>query len=265
MKQSIAVGQMSLSSELNDAIDAIGGDPSTPESLALRRLCTLRPIPASCAWQIFSMPTHVSCCVTASVDHTVPNMDPHVECRVEAYSPDLPFRPILLIGTNATDVLRVGTYLADAIKAIEALTPHQRITRFLHLLGWIVHDVAHDGNCFFRVLSLGATGTQKHHAAFRHRLVTFMSSWPRLTDLVETPSEYIQTMAQTGSWGTEIEITAYADMCGGRVCVMSFGDERPCVYTYGQRGDAMLLYILHMNDHFLLLQPCQSSLPFDKQ
>jgi hypothetical protein len=245
-------------SELEEAIVAIGGGPSTPESLALRRLCSLRPISPACAWHLFSIPTHVSCCVTQTADDTIADLrhTDGVECRVEAYTPGEPFRGILLVGDEAADVLRVGEQIAAKVEAIETLSPYDRVIRFLSILGWSVFDVAHDGNCFFRMLSLAATGSQENHAAFRHRLTVYMMSWPKLTELVEDPEAYVKSMSQNGVWGTEIEITAYAEMSRQFVCVVTVTGDQPSVYTYGQPGNrCSSLHILHSSDHFLLMRP----------
>ena len=87
-----------------------------------------------------------------------------------------------------------------------------------------------DGNCFFRAVSQAVSGSQKNHRKVRLAVVRQLERNAReykniLRGEYSSVAEYISTskMRYVGSWATEVEIQAAADMLGVNIFTY-FGD-----------------------------------------
>ena len=88
-----------------------------------------------------------------------------------------------------------------------------------------IKGIRGDGNCLFRVLSFVLTGSQEQHPHVRLLICSHMHSIPHLLQAHISPCtstyDYInQTgMHNNGTWGTDIEIFTFANLCQTNVYV----------------------------------------------
>ncbi len=120
-----------------------------------------------------------------------------------------------------------------------------------------------DGNCLFRTLSYVLCGVQSHHKAVRDKLVEFIRANERLVKQIEneTQQQYLARMKQDGTWGTELEIFAFATITQTTVyvyCSQGTSHEqqirrwlpyRP-VSVDSSAPNQSAVYIQNLNEHF---------------
>lgn len=80
-----------------------------------------------------------------------------------------------------------------------------------------------DGNCLFRSLSYLVFEVQTLHRTIRQRIIQFMRDSDNIIRQVETTpmNEYLHgsSMTYDGTWGTDLEILAFATLCKTTVYV----------------------------------------------
>lgn len=120
-----------------------------------------------------------------------------------------------------------------------------------------------DGNCLFRTFSYLVFGVQTHHSLIRQAIVDFMKENETLMKGItrDSVSRYLDTsmMASENTWGTEVEIFAFATLTRSVVYVYSqYGSKeqwrwleyKPLGLIGGNlRGRAV--YIQNTSDHFV--------------
>jgi OTU domain-containing protein 3 len=82
----------------------------------------------------------------------------------------------------------------------------------LERAGFRVHNVESDGNCLFRAFASQVYGDEEMHFEFRNNCCDFMEKeapeeFEGFLDNQKL-SEYLYTMRQDGTWGTQLEIVA---------------------------------------------------------
>jgi hypothetical protein len=125
----------------------------------------------------------------------------------------------------------------------------------------VISQVMGDGNCLFRSLSLGLTGTQDQHELIRSYVVnhmlhsdiqqqlehSFQTRTGTLRPRQKHPSyiEHLAAMQQNGEWGTEHEIIAAAHLFDcSIVCYSRYNSKQFCLQ--------------HFPPHFLASGACTS-------
>ena len=95
-----------------------------------------------------------------------------------------------------------------------------------------------DGNCLFRAFSYILFGVQSYHVLVRDYIVGFMKNRKDLFERVEaTPiGSYIAEshMSEVGTWGTELEILAFATMLNTTIYVYCPQGKKDGKQIYGQ-------------------------------
>lgn len=135
----------------------------------------------------------------------------------------------------------------------------QRLPNYLTTATGIEHTVEiftadGDGNCLFRALSLGLTGSQDHHQRFRELVVDHMiNNQDSLQQLyTATPEQeqavavQIQQMRELGCWGTEREILTAANLFNVTIF---------CYSGYGYKGLRLQQFV----PHFMFYPNCDET------
>ena len=78
-------------------------------------------------------------------------------------------------------------------------------------------DVAGDGNCLFRALSVGLYGHENEHAALRARAFTYLQTHPDVLANNRRGATILATSDRQGAWGEHPHIVAIARDLGARV------------------------------------------------
>ena len=118
-----------------------------------------------------------------------------------------------------------------------------------------------DGNCLFRAFSYVVLGVQTHHSLIRQAIVDFMKENENLMKGITRDSvpRYLCTsmMASENTWGTEVEIFAFATLTRSVVYVYSqYGSKekwleyKPLGLIGGNLRDRAV-YIQNTSDHFV--------------
>jgi hypothetical protein len=114
-----------------------------------------------------------------------------------------------------------------------------------------------DGNCLFRALSLGLTGSQRQHDVIRSlivdHLVLVKQDISSLYPIGFSYDRHLQAMKQPGCWGTEREIIAAANL---------FGLSIFCYSNYGQNGLRLQLFSPHLILDPSCYSPCSQQSVF---
>jgi hypothetical protein len=123
-----------------------------------------------------------------------------------------------------------------------------------------IHQIAGDGNCLFRSLSLGVTGTQTQHGLIRSYIVNHMMHGELQQQLeqsfqtrVAVPQtehtsyfDHLAEMQRDGIWGTEHEIIAAAHLFDcSIVCYSRYNSTQFCLQ--------------HFSPHFLMSGSCNNT------
>jgi len=75
----------------------------------------------------------------------------------------------------------------------------------------IVFSTAGDGNCLFRAISLGLTNFQHSHQLIRNHVINYLLDNTNEKTSVEEVED-IANMGRDGVWGTDIELSAAAEL-----------------------------------------------------
>jgi hypothetical protein len=78
-------------------------------------------------------------------------------------------------------------------------------------------DVAGDGNCLFRALSVGLYGHENNHLELREKACTYLQGHPDVLANNRRGAAILATCAQPGAWGEHPHIVAIARDLGVRV------------------------------------------------
>lgn len=113
-------------------------------------------------------------------------------------------------------------------------TPPSTVTHpgdFLKSQNRRAHNVLPDGNCMFRSLSHQLYGSDEYHIQLRHALLeqiqnnykTYQPYWIEADQLGGKVlfDEHLESLAKTGSWGTQVELQATSDRFNVEVFVCS--------------------------------------------
>ncbi|XP_048834537.1 uncharacterized protein LOC125709770 [Brienomyrus brachyistius] len=112
-----------------------------------------------------------------------------------------------------------------------------------------------DGNCFFRSLAFAITGSEKEHRKIRRAIVSHIlrneSRYVACLRLGHSSvSEYVDTsrMKYVGTWASEVEIQAAADLLG--VHIFTYSDNKWLKYStcLGSHTDQTGIYLKHCNE-----------------
>jgi hypothetical protein len=113
----------------------------------------------------------------------------------------------------------------------------------------IIHQVIGDGNCLFRSISLGITGTQSQHSLIRSYIVNHMlhsnvqaqlqqsfQTRAGISQIQQQQISYIEHLTQMQDdavWGTEHEIIAAAHLFDiSIVCYSKYNDKQFCLQQF---------------------------------
>ena len=116
-----------------------------------------------------------------------------------------------------------------------------------------------DGNCLFRTFSFVLSGVQSFHKTVREKIVSYMEENNDVFSRIEnTPMDkYLSAskMKNPGTWGTELEIIAFASMCNTPVhvyCSAGHGEYKWLVYkpAIGQSLYNHSVYLQNIYGHF---------------
>jgi ATP-dependent DNA helicase PIF1 len=114
-----------------------------------------------------------------------------------------------------------------------------------------IYKAAADGNCLYRALSLGLTGSQTQHDIIRSlivdHLVTVQQDMSHIYAVGSPYSRHLQAMRQPGCWGTEREIIAAANL---------FGLSIFCFSRYGRKGLRLQQFTSHFATDANCYSPC---------
>ena len=124
-------------------------------------------------------------------------------------------------------------------------------------------EVIPDGNCFFRSICYWLTGDvdMKEHHKVRSAVVSFMKEkWQKEGKRIvgKDYNKYLEKshMEEEGTWATENEIFATADMLGTTIMVLTEGTEKYKWVTHnpstvGQRGSSrQKIYLINKCKHY---------------
>jgi hypothetical protein len=121
-------------------------------------------------------------------------------------------------------------------------------------------NVRGDGNCFYRVLSIAAAGTESHHTIIRDKLIAFMSQDRIRFQLYDMyPDFNIETASTAGHWATDAEIfVAAAFLCTDIFVFVNTHSIGWQVYESARLGDRAIhennVYIKHGGNHFYFVK-----------
>jgi hypothetical protein len=136
-----------------------------------------------------------------------------------------------------------------------------------------IYEVVGDGNCMFRAVSLGITGTQNQHAIIRDYIVNHMLDdeqqqlMQRLflkrhiqgddanERLQRTYEDHLTNMQQLGTWGTEQEIIAAANLFDCSIlCFSRYNDNQYCLQHFPPHfaTDPTCSHTCHHNSLYLV-------------
>ena len=117
-----------------------------------------------------------------------------------------------------------------------------------------IYHIMGDGNCLFRALSLGITGTQSQHRLIRYFIVNHMMNVNIRDEFCNIYGSYrrrcnyeqhVATMQTPGQWGTEMEVIAAANLLQcSIVCLSNYNSEQYCFQ--------------HFPPHFVLHPTCSN-------
>ena len=124
-----------------------------------------------------------------------------------------------------------------------------------------VRRIVGDGNCLFRALSCVVTGSEGEHMAVRTAIVDHMVNIAHLLLGAHVQQISIQAyiqdsrMSLDGTWGTDIEIFTFANLCGANVYVYdtqygSWNVFPPTLSLTHIDASTMSVYLLHPVDHY---------------
>ncbi|XP_072558482.1 uncharacterized protein [Paramormyrops kingsleyae] len=110
-----------------------------------------------------------------------------------------------------------------------------------------------DGNCFFRSLAFAITGNEKEHRKIRCAIVAhILRNESRyvacLRDGHSSVTEYVTAsrMKYVGTWASEVEIQAAADLLG--VDIFTYSDNKWLKYSTCIGSDQRGIYLKHCNE-----------------
>ncbi|KAL8616055.1 hypothetical protein ACOMHN_064605 [Nucella lapillus] len=124
-----------------------------------------------------------------------------------------------------------------------------------------LHRTKGDGNCYFRSISFVLTSSEDQHLKVRDRVVRHMSLIPIAEKIKaysgQETAEYISAsrMEDMGTWATDIEVVATANLLGCDIIVHSkYGEEMrwlryPASFSLRQKTDTAI-YLENRSDHF---------------
>ncbi|BES96986.1 Hypothetical protein NTJ_09799 [Nesidiocoris tenuis] len=93
-----------------------------------------------------------------------------------------------------------------------------------------IHDIAGDGNCYFRCLSYLMTGRDTCYRVLRQKLVNFMKSNEKLVEGLGGPNYLARSgMWVDGTWPTEVEI--YASACMLDTDIYTYVDDKWLMFS----------------------------------
>ena len=105
-----------------------------------------------------------------------------------------------------------------------------------------------EGNCLFRALSKGLTGTERNHIVVCLAIVNFMSRHSYISDCIGIGSmnDYLvrSQMGQQGTWGTDVEIAAIATMLDINVVVSAISETSRQLHVFQP-----VVNLLHTQSH----------------
>jgi hypothetical protein len=119
-----------------------------------------------------------------------------------------------------------------------------------------IYQMGTDGNCLFRALSMGITGSQSQHSLIRDYLVnhmqrdTFRDEMAQLFEnrqgqQATTYDSHLAAMQQTGTWGTEQEIVAAANLFN-------------CSILCYSKNNGRNFWLQHFSPHYASQPDCTS-------
>ncbi|KAL8610943.1 hypothetical protein ACOMHN_042560 [Nucella lapillus] len=124
-----------------------------------------------------------------------------------------------------------------------------------------LHRTKGDRNCYFRSISFVLTSSEDQHLKVRDRVVRHMSLIPIAEKIKaysgQETAEYISAsrMEDMGTWATDIEVVATANLLGCDIIVHSkYGEEMrwlryPASFSLRQKTDTAI-YLENRSDHF---------------
>lgn len=109
------------------------------------------------------------------------------------------------------------------VSLVPVCSPPSTLTNFADFLrnqGRCAYNVLPDGNCLFRALSHQLFGSDEHHLQLRQGLLAVIQANYTVYEpywIEHTPcgivkfDEHVKSLANAGSWGTQVELQAASD------------------------------------------------------
>ena len=130
--------------------------------------------------------------------------------------------------------------------------PHEILSFFYEI------SIRGDGNCLFSSLLAALNLPKSLHYQLRRLAVRTNSQVQHFHLNLETEkakTTYLEKMAQLGTWGTHIEISAIVNALDINVVVVGYDCGKPYAYSSREYYHHTSFYIKHRNEHYTALIP----------
>jgi hypothetical protein len=244
------------------------------EAEALLRL-TFRDYDGVAVWWFYTIPTFVSCIISGTTGTEVPELsNPAVglKCAIAPYDENSTRRAFFLTCPEWDPLLAAYERIRKGWEYWRRQSLEKQIDRALGVLyGVSMEPIKADGNCLFRAFARAILGDEEKHPETRAAIVAFMRASEELRLFIVSDDEaedsgafaerYLEEMGKPGTWGDQVEITAFTRVYGRSVRVFSYNYSENRLLSVGtpiEEGAAAKgpeVWLLHLHGHYSLLKP----------
>ncbi len=244
------------------------------EAEALLRL-TFRDYDGVSVWWFYTIPTFVSCIISGTTGTEVPELsNPAVglKCAIAPYDENSTRRAFFLTCPEWDPLMTAYQRIKKGWNYWRYQSLEKQIDRALGVLyGVSIAPIKADGNCLFRAFARAILGDEERHPETRAAIVAFMRASEELRLFIVSDDEaedgaayaerYLEEMGKAGTWGDQVEITAFTRVYGRSVRVFSYNYTENRLLSVGtpiEEGQAPRgpeVWLLHLHGHYSLLGP----------
>lgn len=244
------------------------------EAEALLRL-TFRDYDGVSVWWFYTIPTFVSCIISGTTGTEVPELsNPAVglKCAIAPYDENSTRRAFFLTCPEWDPLNAAYQRIRKGWNYWRYQSLEKQIDRALGVLyGVSIAPIKADGSCLFRAFARAVLGDEERHPETRAAIVACLRASEELRLFIVSDDEgedsgayaerYLEEMSKPGTWGDQVEITAFTRVYGRSVRVFSYNYSENRLLSVGtpiEEGQAPQgpeVWLLHLHGHYSLLAP----------
>lgn len=242
------------------------------EAEALLRL-TFRDYDGVSVWWFYTIPTFVSCIISGTTGTEVPELsNPAVglKCAIAPYDENSTRRAFFLTCPEWDPLNAAYQRIRKGWNYWRYQSLEKQIDRALGVLyGVSIAPIKADGSCLFRAFAKAVLGDEERHPETRAAIVACLRASEELRLFIVSDDEgedseayaerYLEEMSKPGTWGDQVEITAFTRVYGRSVRVFSYNYSENRLLSVGtpieeaQAPQGPEVWLLHLHGHYSLL------------